>query len=154
MKTVGWLLDVYINSENAVLWFKLENGEALRLVDNYTPDFYVEPKENAKAEELASTLFNHPNILHILPEEKFTSVNMKETSVVLHVYVDYARNFRKVVSDLEKLDAIKGYYNLDILHVQRYLFQKGVHLAPTHKVEVKYDEQEKLLYLCTFVDNL
>jgi len=144
MKTVGWLLDVYVNGEKAVLWLKSETGEAIRLIDQYTPDFYVEPKK-VDPEELTRILAEHPNILHVIKENKFTSVNMKERSVVLHIYVDCAINLRRVLKDVEKLGLIKAYYNIDVLHVQRYLFQRG--FVPTSKVELEYDAAGRLLYL-------
>jgi len=151
MKTVGWLLDVYVNGEKAVLWLKSETGEAIRLIDQYTPDFYVEPKR-VDPEELTRILAEHPNILHVIEENKFTSVNMKEKSLVLHVYVHYAKNFRRVIKDVEDLGLVKAYYNVDVLHVQRYLCQRG--FAPTGKVEVEHDESGRLLCLHVLNDDL
>lgn len=152
MKATGWLLDVHISDDNAVLWFKLQNSRSLRLTDWYKPDFYVEPKENTQLEELANILFDHPNIFNVVREPKFTSVNMKEKISVLHIRVDSTKNFRKVLFDVEKLGLIKAYYNIDILHVQRYLFQRGC--APTSKVEVEYDEKNRLVNLQVLDDDL
>lgn len=152
MKAVGWLLDVYVSWKNAVLWFKLESEEVIRLIDHYTPDFYVEPKEKVQPEELSSILLNHPNILHVTLDNKYTSVNMKVKSTVLHVYIDYTKNFRRVLRDIEKLGLIKAYYNIDILHVQRYLFKRGV--APTSKVQIEYDEGDRLQCMCIIDDEL
>jgi DNA polymerase elongation subunit (family B) len=142
MKIKGWLLDVYINSENAVLWFKLENGQTLRLTDLYRPNFYVETKENTQTENLANIIHGHPNILHASTENKFTSINKKQKIRVLHIYIDYPKNFGKVLNDIKKLRLTKAFYNIGLLHVQRYLFQKNV--APTNKVKIKYDKKFRL----------
>ena len=142
MKATGWLLDVYI-SEGAVLWFKLENGETIRLLDEYVPDFYVEPNEKALIEELRNILLSHPHILDVAEEWKFTSLGRREKTRVLHISVDSVRNFKRVIEDVGKLGYVKAYYNLDILHVQRYLYQKG--FAPTSKVIIEYSDDGKLL---------
>ena len=77
---------------------------------------------------------------------------MKEKSSVLHVYVDCAKNFRRVLKDVEGLGLVKAYYNVDILHVQRYLFQRG--FSSTSKVEVEYDERGRSLCLHALNDDL
>ena len=41
----GWLLDVYISRENAVLWIKLKNGKKLRLIDNFKPHSWHEAND-------------------------------------------------------------------------------------------------------------
>ena len=43
-KSTGWILDVYIEDNEAVLWIKTEEGQVLRLIDNYEPVFYIQPK--------------------------------------------------------------------------------------------------------------
>ncbi len=145
MKAAGWLLDVYTDGERAVLWFKLEDGRALRLHDGYVPDFYVEPKETFGIEGLAALLYTHPNILKVAEEEKYASVNHREKSKVLRVYVDEGKNFSKVLKDLERGGFIEAYYNVDILHVQRYLFQRGI--EPTGKFLIEWEEKGRLLRL-------
>lgn len=152
MKATGWLLDVYVSGKNAVLWFKLTNGQALRLADRYEPDFYVTSKENTNIIELARVLRQHPTISCVVDERRFTSLNSREKSEVLRVYVDCAKNLRRVLGDVEKLGLIKAYYNLAIPHAQRYLFHRD--LAPTHKVAVEYDSTSRLLSLHTLEDPL
>jgi hypothetical protein len=33
----GWILDVYIENDEPVLWLKTDNGKAIKLVDDYEP---------------------------------------------------------------------------------------------------------------------
>ena len=40
----GWILDVYMENDEAVLWIKTDEGQALRVIDNYEPVFYIQPK--------------------------------------------------------------------------------------------------------------
>ena len=41
----GWILDVSIEQNRAVIWIKTTEGNVLRLMDKYHPNFYVLPKD-------------------------------------------------------------------------------------------------------------
>ena len=142
-KTLGWILDAYIQGEAASLWVKTENGEAVRVKDDYKPDFYVKPKE-ASGEavmELSALLSTHPNITCIGEEKKHVDLSERKVNV-LHVHVDSLYNYRKVLRDLERLEGIESFYNVDLLHIQRYLFSKD--LAPTCRAELTVNERQHL----------
>jgi hypothetical protein len=49
---IGWILDVYIKDEQAILWIKTEDGNTLKLVDCYEPYFYIEPRSEQDGMEL------------------------------------------------------------------------------------------------------
>ena len=137
MPHTGWLLDVYVDGKDAVLWIKLEDGRSLRLVDRYKPDLYAEPADGCSIEDLAESLRSHPNVDLVDVEEKYCSLDADERKQVLHVFVDEAANYRAVLDDLEGTRLLKALYNVDLPHVQRYLLRRGV--APTSKVEVEHD---------------
>jgi DNA polymerase elongation subunit (family B) len=147
----GWLLDVYIQRDKAVLWMKTEGGKVVRLTDKYTPSFYLKPKDTLDIMQLAALLETHPNVTHVEKERKYTSLSM-ERSDVLHVYVDSLLNHRKLLEDFERVDGIEAYYNLDLLHVQRYLFQNG--FPPTVKATVTHNESNELVSLSVLDDSL
>jgi DNA polymerase elongation subunit (family B) len=138
----GWLLDVYIEGSKAVLWIKSEDGKVIRLTDHYKPNFYIAPEEPSQIEEILTILSTHPNITLVEHEKRYTSLNLKKSDV-LHIYVDSVQNYKKVLSDLKKVKGIKAYYNLDLLHVQWYLFQRD--LPPTSKVQVTYNKNNELV---------
>jgi len=154
MKTVGWLLDAYIDEDGAVLWFKLDDGSALKLRDTYNPDFYVKPKNVAQLEELETLLSQYPNIVRVEPEAKFPSLDMKTKIKVLHVCVDSVKNYWRVIRDVKKLRLLEALYNLtqkgDLSHVQKYLFRKDY--VPTSKVEIEYSKSGRLLGLSVLDD--
>ena len=51
----GWILDVYIEDNEAVLWIKTEDGNVLKLFDTYEPVFYIQPKnENLWRRDLSN----------------------------------------------------------------------------------------------------
>ena len=147
----GWLLDVYIEGSKAVLWVKSEDGKAIRLTDRYRPNFYIKPEDSVNIEQLTYILNTHPNIINIEHERKYTSLSSMERSDVLHVHIDSVKNYKKVLNDLRKVDGIEAYYNVDLLHVQWYLFQKS--LPPTSKVSVSYTENNELSSMKVIDDN-
>ena len=148
---VGWLLDAYVEGNKAVLWIKVEDGRAVRLTDKYTPNLYIKPKKSSTTEQLAAALSTHPNITSVEQEKKYTSLSL-ESSRILHIHVDSAKNYRKVINDLERLNLIEAYYNTDLLHVQWYLFQKG--LPPTSKVSVLYSQTNEVASIEVLDDSL
>jgi len=137
MRSVGWLLDVYIDADEAILWIKTVEGASLRLTDRYRPDFYAEPASEARLEELEDALTEHPNIDHVEVVERYGRLEAGEKTRVLHVFVDEAGSLSRVLKDLRRMGLFKAFYNVYLLHVQRYLFWKG--LAPTSKVEAEHD---------------
>ena len=138
--SIGWLLDVYFETNSAVLWFRTEQGKSVRLRDNYFPDFFIEPNSGIDAEALTSCLLEHPQILRVDDEKKFTALDARERSDVLHVFVDSIKSFNPVLRSLQALhpQQVKAFYNTDLMHVQRYLFSKS--LVPMAKVEFYWNE--------------
>lgn len=142
MNATGWLLDVYIEGGKAVLWLKLDRSRTLRLVDRYTPDFYVKSRSNVSLKNLAKVLNEHQSIKDVVIEARFISLEAEEKARVLHVFADCARNFRRVLYDVLKTRMVAAHFSTDLLHVQRYLFQRS--FAPASRVEVEYDEAHNL----------
>jgi DNA polymerase elongation subunit (family B) len=142
-KIRGWIIDAYIQGDAAVLWVRTENGEAVRLTDDYSPSFYLKPKEDSHEAimELSALLSTHPNISCVEEEKKHVDLSNRKVEV-LHVHVDSLYNYRKVLEDLERLDRIESLYNVDLLHIQRYLFSKDI--PPTCKAELTITEERHL----------
>jgi DNA polymerase elongation subunit (family B) len=136
-RVTGWILDVYMEGDKAALWVKSEEGETFQLTDGYEVDLYVglESRGSRGGEELACLIQAHPHVTRVEWEVKRIPPSMEEREI-LHVYVDSIRNYRRVLSDLKRLDGIDSYYNIDLLHVQKYLFRRG--LPPTCKAELSY----------------
>jgi DNA polymerase elongation subunit (family B) len=143
LKGVGWVLDIHVGDTCANIWVKLDDGRAVRLSDGYRPNFYVESKDGLDPYDLAETMALHPSISKAVVEEKYTSILDRVKSKAVHVYVRDVADFRLVKEDIEKLDVVKEWFNIDIYHFQRYLFSKS--FAPTSKVRVEWDENWKML---------
>lgn len=137
MKARGWLLDAYIADDRAILWLKLEDGSLLRLKDGYRPDFYAEPEDAEALEGVSQLLLDHLNVEEVGVEEKLTSLEASNRRKVLHIYLDHPKSLRRVIRSLEELGLFKAIFNINLLHIQRYLFSKD--WPPTQRVEVEYE---------------
>ncbi len=52
----GWILDISIEQNRTVIWIKTIEGNILRLVDKYQPNFYMLPKDEFAGEALIQLL--------------------------------------------------------------------------------------------------
>ena len=50
--------------------------------------------------------------------------------------------FKKAVEDLQNIKEVEEFFNLDLLHIQRYLFNKG--LQPLTKTKFKVKDGNRL----------
>ena len=134
----GWLFDVSIEQDKAVLWIKTEDKKILRLTDFYQPFFYILPRNEQDGQYLFHILSQQSAIKKVSWEEnKFTNLfeeggRSKLICVVLESVQDYVALLKK----LEKDYRVKQFFNTDLSHVQRYLFHR-LKIEPTSKVEVK-----------------
>ncbi|MEM2789826.1 MAG: 3'-5' exonuclease [Candidatus Bathyarchaeia archaeon] len=138
----GWLLDAYIAGSEAVLWIKTEDGKSVRLTDRYRPSFYIELKEDVDLEGLTVALTTHPNIAGIKCEWKYTSLT-SEKRKVLRIDVDSTKSYRRVLKDLSEISGIQAFYNIDLPHIQWYLFWKD--LPPTGAIDFSYNERNEII---------
>jgi DNA polymerase elongation subunit (family B) len=148
---VGWLLDVAIGDRDATLWVKLDDGRTVHLTDRYRPAFYVELREGIEPEDMAQIISLHPDVFEATVEVKYTSILNREKSKVVHVVTCDTPSFRVVRHDLEKLDVVRSWFNVDLYHFQRYLFAKA--FAPTSKVAVKWRERGALVDVAVIDDS-
>ncbi len=142
-KAVGWIFDAYIEDEEAVIWLRTDENKVLRLTDPYSPSYYVLPRDEDDERELIQLLQASPNIRSITYEEKHTTLGEGDESRLLHVTVDKASNFTKLVKRTELLPPAKTLYNTDLLPVQQYLFTR-LRIAPTSRIELDYDSKQQV----------
>ena len=71
----GWLLDVSIEQDKAILWIKTEDKKILRLTDSYQPFFYILPRNEQDGQYLFHILSQQSAIKKVSWEEnKFTNL--------------------------------------------------------------------------------
>jgi DNA polymerase elongation subunit (family B) len=136
---IGWLLDVFVDNDHAILSIKTEEGQILKLRDSYHPGFYILPRN----ESLFQVLSREEEIA-VRWEDKNTDLfDSKKTRKLIHVQLHSLRYYKPLLKKLENDYRVKQMFNTDLLHVQQYLFTK-LRIEPTSEVEVKYDGSKLL----------
>ncbi len=138
MEATGWLFDVHIQNDEAVLWIKSEDGNLLRLTDRYAPFFHVRPATSDAESELLYRLAECPVVGSVSVEEKRTSLEAKTLERLVRVETRGTGGFRTLVDGLESSHLVSGTYNVDFRHSQRYLLARLM-VEPTSRVVVEHD---------------
>ncbi len=151
---IGWLLDVSIDNEHAILWIKTEDNQILKLRDSYHPEFYILPRNEFDGLHLFQILSREQDISvkKIRWEEnKFTNLFNKRKKRLIYVQLQSSRYYQPLLKKLENDCQVKQLFNADLLHVQQYLFVK-LKIEPTSKVKVEYDSDSRLLKIVKIDD--
>ncbi|MBS7623847.1 hypothetical protein KEJ39_09310 [Candidatus Bathyarchaeota archaeon] len=132
LKTQGWILDLYHKDGRMVIWIKSRDGTINRLVDNWSPAFYVAGRQTDLME-----LARQINIEGLTLEEKYVSIDDYERSQVLRVPAETTSRALEI-SKLISLSARKyKLFNVDIPAEQTYLYEKD--LFPLAYIEAESD---------------
>ena len=129
---IGWLLDVSIDNDHAVLSIKTEvDGQILKLRDSYHPGFYILPRN-----ETLFQILSREEEISVSWEDKRTNLfDSKKIRNLIHVQLRSLRYYQPLLKKLESDYQVKQLFNTDLLHVQQYLFTK-LKIEPTSKVKV------------------
>jgi DNA polymerase elongation subunit (family B) len=137
----GWLLDVYPSGFGEVaVWVISENGERVRLADQFQPKIYVSGKQE-DIEQLASGFFSSQVVAAWNFVYKYAQPTDGEKSRVLEVTLKDCRKtsaFTRFV--LEKGDYLRyQVHNCDLHGDRAYLFSRD--LFPLSRVKVEAEEE-------------
>ncbi|MGC2425706.1 MAG: DNA polymerase domain-containing protein, partial [Nitrososphaeraceae archaeon] len=143
-RCTGWLLDVYIEEDQAVLWIKTEEGNSLKLVDCYEPYFYIEPKSEKDGTELFQILRDMELVTELRWEQKFTDITNNATQKLIRVGTYFIHHYNLLLKVLEHdtlRQRVRHIYNTQLSHLQRYLFTQ-LKIQVTSKVSVQYEDRK------------
>ena len=136
----GWLLDVSIEEDKAILWIKTVDKKVLKLTDSYQPFFYILPRNEQDGQYLFHILSQQSEIKKVSwKENKFT--NLFEEGVkrkLICVFPETVQDDTTLLKKLEKDNRVKQFFNTNLSHLQQYLFHR-LKIEPTSKVGVEYD---------------
>jgi hypothetical protein len=136
---IGWLLDVSIDNDHAILSIKVEDGQALKLRDSYRPGFYILPRTESDGLHLFQILSREEEISVKWEEDKLTDLfDRGKRKKLIHVQLRSLRYYQPLLKKLTEDYRVKQLFNTDLLHVQQYLFDR-LKIEPTSKVKVDYD---------------
>ena len=77
----GWLLDVTVEEDKAVLWIKTVEKKILRLTDSYHPFFYILPRNEQDGQYL----------FHILSQQSAIKKVSWEDNKFTNLFVEYSK---------------------------------------------------------------
>ncbi|MDQ5869047.1 MAG: hypothetical protein M3530_04875, partial [Thermoproteota archaeon] len=97
----GWILDVYIENDYAVLWIKTEDGKSLKLIDDYEPCFYIEPKSEQDGQEIFQILREIELVKELRWEHKFTSIHNHVSQKLIRVRTYLIHHYNLLLKVLE-----------------------------------------------------
>ena len=109
-----------------VVWLKLENGEAVRLVDRWSPSIFVGTDNKADFAVPQHTLRGDFKWARTIQRrERVTDTG---TSEVLELKLEDATKVQQVAGRIERLGPFGTFrlYNADIPPAQSYLYEKGL----------------------------
>jgi DNA polymerase I len=143
VKVNFWLLDINYEVKNHEpeiwLWGVDDHENRILIIDkNFTPYFYVIPKENENPEtvikEIKKQKANHPYIIKLeVVERKFFGKPLKTIRVECkdpNLISDYAKNIKKIQGVKECLED-------DIRYTMQYLIDASVSPCGWHSVEAE-----------------
>src|SRR5215469_17357481 len=107
---IGWLLDVTVERNVAILWIKTIEQGILKLVDKYQPSFYILPRNEQAGIEL----------FHILSQQSKTRVEWqsKPTDIdhdgyerLVCVYLEFTYHYNSLVKRLQTDQRVVRLFN-------------------------------------------
>ena len=146
----GWILDISIEQNRAVIWIKSIEGNVLKLLDAYQPNFYLLPKD----ESLYQIISQEPMVSKVEWVQKFT--DLFDTANhglrrLISVYTKSTHALNTLIKRLDKDARVVQLFDTDLSPHQQYLF-KILKIEPTSKVEIEYDENTLRLISVTNFD--
>ena len=135
----GWILDLYPGSPGEmVVWLKLENGEALRLVDSWTPSIFVGADMKSDLDVPLQLLRRDFAWTRVVRRRE--RVSDPAESDVLEAKLKDAKKAQQIAGRIERLGPFGTFrlYNADIPPGQNYLYEHD--LFPLASCEVEQRE--------------
>lgn len=143
---VGWLFDISVENDKAIIWIKTEDKKILKLRDSYQASFYILPRNESDGLQLLRILSQQHDIVEKIcwDEDKFTNLfDSNDKKRLIYIQIQSARYYFPLIKKLEKDYRVKQFFNTDLSHIQRYLFTK-LRIEPTSKVRVEYNGSKLL----------
>jgi len=123
----GWILDLYPGKPGEmVVWFKLESGEAVRLVDHWSPSIFIGTDNKSDFDVPLQTLRNDFAWTRFV--QKRERVTDAGTSEVVEAKLKDARKAQQVAGRIERLGPFGTFrlYNADVPPGQSYLYERDL----------------------------
>jgi DNA polymerase elongation subunit (family B) len=143
---IGWLFDISIENDKAILWIKTMDRQILKLRDSSQAGFYILPRNESDGLQLLRILSQQQDIVEKVSweEDKFTNLfDSTDRKKLIYIQLQSMRYYLPLIKKLEKDYRVKQFFNTDLSHIQQYLFTK-LRIEPTSKVKVEYNGSKLL----------
>ena len=120
----GWLLDVSIDGDHAIMSIKTTDGQILKLRDSYHPGFYILPRN----ESLFQSLLREEEIAVSWKDKHTNLFDSNKTRKLIHVHLRSLIYYQPLLKKLEDDYRVKQMFNTDLLHVQVSMFSLDLSL--------------------------
>ena len=132
----GWILDLYPDGPGEmVVWLKQDDGEAVRLVDSWSPSIFIGTDNRSNFTVPTYTLCDELAWTRLVQRRERVTDNT--AAEVLEVKLRDAKRIQQVASRIERLGPFGMFrlYNADVPPAQSYLYEKD--LFPLARCEVE-----------------
>src|SRR5207249_6628025 len=150
----GWILDVSIDRNHAIIWIKTIDGQILKLSDIYQPTFYALPKNDDAGAEIFQILSQESIVKKVEWQHKFTDLfdpQGRGIKRLICVQSESTLSYSTLLKRLEGDERVAQLYNVELSHVQQYLFTT-LKIEPTRNVEIEYEEGTSRLIRITTIN--
>lgn len=118
-----------------MVWVKTASGETLRLVDEYLPHIYAEPKNADVLAELVQLLEQSPDVKRVEAVEKPIGLRRRRRRRLVRIEAFGAKSVGRVSRLARRSGLVREVYGDDLPHVQRYLFNR-LGIEPSSRVSL------------------
>ena len=129
-------------------------GEVLKLIDEYEPVFYIQPKNDKSGTEVLKILQDLELVKDVKWDYKLVDINsnIEEKLLCVRCYLIHHYNLLLKALQHETLQQrINQLFNTKLSHIQHYLFTQ-LRIPPTAKVKIEH-EDGKLVSITRANDN-
>jgi hypothetical protein len=126
---IGWLFDIHIEHDQAVLWIKTTDRQILKLIDTYQPRFYILPRNECDGLHLFQVLSQQTIVAKVRWEEDkltnlfdYDSTTAKKKKLIC-VYPQSIQYYAPILKILER-DQRK--VNYQIIHLDLLIFPRQI----------------------------
>ena len=120
----GWILDLYPGSPGEmVVWLKLEDGRAAKLVDRWSPSIFIAADKTSDLDVPLKIVGSDFAWTHTA--RKYEQVTDREKSEVVEAKLRDAKKTQQVAGRIERLGPFGAFriYNADVPPAQSYLYE-------------------------------
>ena len=143
MRLQGWIFDLYPSPQGMKLWLIEANQKRHRLMDRFSPAFYVSGHDQSLRRLQCALQPRSPALTCRITERM--DLWAREPKEVLEVSVQYPTQYSSWVRWVHQFDSRLRLYNSDLILASLYCWERQV--FPLARVEAEVDENWRVLAL-------